>query len=88
MEELRDATSRMNDGPIRSWMRAVSPARGTELLVSGFLDKAKEMAESVKDQIEDHIPDNLKEKLHLGNDPVEAVPDVVEGAADDAAPDA
>jgi hypothetical protein len=55
--------------------------------MSGFLDKAKEMAENVKDHIEDHIPDSVKEKLHLGDDPAEAVPDAVEGLADDAAPD-
>jgi hypothetical protein len=79
--------SRPNDGPIWSSVRAMSPARRQEFLVSGFLDKAKDMAESVKDQIEDHIPDSVKEKLHLGNDPVEAVTDPVKGA-DDAAADA
>jgi hypothetical protein len=48
--------------------------------VSGFLDKAKEMAESVKDKIEDHIPDSVKEKLHLGNDDADGAAGAVESA--------
>ena len=52
--------------------------------MSGFLDKAKEMAETVKDKIEDHIPDSIKEKLHIGND----ADDAVEVAAEDVAGDA
>ena len=52
--------------------------------MSGFLDKAKEMAENVKDKIEDHIPDSIKEKLHIGND----TDDAVKGAAGDVAADA
>ena len=42
--------------------------------MSGFLDKAKEMAEDVKDRIEDNVPDSVKEKLNIGEEiPVEDV---------------
>lgn len=40
--------------------------------MSGFLDKAKEMAENVLDKIEDKLPDNVKEKLHIGDDKAQA----------------
>lgn len=42
--------------------------------MSGFLDKAKEMAEDVKDKIEDKIPDSVQEKLNIADEiPVEDV---------------
>ena len=40
--------------------------------MSGFLDKAKEMAENVKDKIEDKLPDSVKEKLHIGDHKAQA----------------
>jgi uncharacterized protein YjbJ (UPF0337 family) len=39
--------------------------------MSGFLDKAKEMAEDVKDKIEDIIPDSVEEKLGAIKDKIE-----------------
>ena len=40
--------------------------------MSGFLDKAKDMAEGINDKIEDKIPDGVKEKLNIGDEiPVE-----------------
>ncbi len=51
--------------------------------MSGFLDKAKEMAENVKDKIEDKLPDSVKQKLHIGDDKApanEATASVAEAA--------
>lgn len=53
--------------------------------MSGFLDKAKEMAETVKDKIEDHVPDSIKEKLHIGSDADDAVDEAGEDVVGDAA---
>jgi hypothetical protein len=52
----------------------LSPAENG-VSMSDFLDKARDMAETVKDKIEDHIPDSIKEKLHIGNDTDDAVQD-------------
>ena len=47
-----------------------------EFHMSGFLDKAKDMAEGVKDKVGDKVEDSVNEKLNIGDEiPVEDVAD-------------
>ena len=57
--------------------------------MNDFLDKAKDMAEGLKDKVEDMIPDSVKEKLHIGGDADDAesaavdTADAIPGNTDD-----